>query len=422
MSKIEKKYAFIFVAFLLIYEFSVYIANDMIMPGMIHIVKEFSASDVYIPRSLTAFILGGASLQIFLGPLSDRYGRRKIMLFGVTLFVLSTIANGLVTSINQFMVTRFFQGMGVCYIGVIGYATIQEMFEEKKAVKIISIMTTVSILAPLIGPLSGSIFLEYYNWRGINLIIALFSIISLVGLYFYFPGKNKFKLIKNKEEVNSDKIYENIFKESFKNYSLIIKNKKFMAGVLAFSMIELPLIIWIATSPIVLIRKASLSQFEYGLYQIPIFSCFIIGVVILQKLLKKYTLEKIILLGTLISGVGLFLSMISPIFFAEHFLSIVVPYSIYAIGVGLVSSPIYRLVLFASDVAKGSVAAAFSVVSMIFFGLGTELMGIIYRNQSNILYGLYSFILFVIYYFAIKYFIHSNNVKSEEVVERKVIS
>lgn len=132
MSKIEKKYAFIFVAFLIIYEFSVYIANDMIMPGMIHIVKEFSASDVYIPSSLTAFILGGASLQIFLGPLSDRYGRRKIMLFGVTLFVLATIANGLVNSIQQFMVTRFFQGMGVCYIGVIGYATIQEMFEEKK--------------------------------------------------------------------------------------------------------------------------------------------------------------------------------------------------------------------------------------------------------------------------------------------------
>lgn len=172
MSKSEKKYAFALVAFLLLYEFSVYIANDMIMPGMIQIVKEFSVSDVFIPSSLTAYMLGGASLQIFLGPLSDRYGRRKIMLFGVTVFLLATIANGISGSIDQFMIARFFQGMGVCYIGVIGYATIQEMFEEKKAIKIISMMTTVSILAPLIGPLSGSIYLEHYNWRGINFIIA----------------------------------------------------------------------------------------------------------------------------------------------------------------------------------------------------------------------------------------------------------
>ena len=77
--------------------------------------------------------------------------------------------------------------MGICFIGVIGYAKIQQMFEEKQAVKIISIMTTVSIIAPLIGPLAGSLFLEYYEWRGINLIIASFTLVSLVGLYFYFP-------------------------------------------------------------------------------------------------------------------------------------------------------------------------------------------------------------------------------------------
>lgn len=127
-----KKTEIFFVIFLLLYEFSVYIANDMIMPGMLHIVKEFSVSDSYIPSSLSAFILGGASLQVLLGPLSDRYGRRIVMLMGVTLFVLSNIANGFANSIEVFMISRFFQGMGICFIGVIGYATIQEMFEEKK--------------------------------------------------------------------------------------------------------------------------------------------------------------------------------------------------------------------------------------------------------------------------------------------------
>lgn len=244
----------------------------------------------------------------------------------------------------------------------------------------------------------------------------------MIGLYFYFPNKVKLKLLKNESDIKPLKERQNIFKESFKNYSLIIKNKKFIFGVLAFSCIEVPLLIWIAASPIILIRKANLTQFEYGLFQIPVFGGFILGVLFLQKLLKKYSLEHIIIIGTLVSGFGLILSFISPILFAEHFLTIVISYSIYTIGLGLISSPIYRLVLFSSDVSKGSVAAAFSVITMISFACGTELVGFVYQNQSNILFGLYGMTLFFLYYFSIKYFIHSGKVKVEEAGERKVIS
>jgi MFS transporter, DHA1 family, multidrug/chloramphenicol efflux transport protein len=418
-----KKSTTAFVAFLLLFEFSVYIANDMIMPGMIQIVKEFSVSDKYIPSSLSAFILGGASLQILLGPLSDRYGRRKIMLFGVSFFLLGSTANGLSTSIGQFMLARFFQGMGVCYIGVIGYAAIQEMFEEKKAVKIISIMTTISILAPLLGPLGGSIFLEYYHWRGINVIIAAFALVSLIGLYFYFPDKTQLKIVKNIEYKNNDAVKErkNIFKESIHNYSFIIKNKKFMFGVVAFACIELPLIVWIAISPIVLVRKAGLTQFEYGFYQFPVFGGFIIGVFFLQKLLKSNSLEKIVIKGSVLSGIGLLLSFLLPILFQEHFLSVVIPYSIYAIGLGIISSPIYRLVLFSSSVSKGSVAAAFSLMTMLVFGIGTESMAFIYKNQSNIALGGFGFIIFIIYLASIRFFVNVNQ-NNEVISEEKAVS
>src|SRR3990167_10752542 len=88
---ITHKHALAFAAFLVLYEFLTYIANDMIMPGMLHVVHSFHAPETAVATSLTAYILGGASLQLFLGPISDRYGRRPVMLFGAVFFFLLTL-------------------------------------------------------------------------------------------------------------------------------------------------------------------------------------------------------------------------------------------------------------------------------------------------------------------------------------------
>ena len=127
---ITRKQAMIFACFLVLYEFLTYIANDMIMPGMLGVVKSFNAPEAMVATSLTVYILGGASLQILLGPISDTYGRRPMMLLGAFLFLIFTLLIACSHSMEQFMVARFFQGMGLCFIGVVGYATIQEIFAD----------------------------------------------------------------------------------------------------------------------------------------------------------------------------------------------------------------------------------------------------------------------------------------------------
>ncbi|AHE66658.1 arabinose efflux permease [Legionella oakridgensis ATCC 33761 = DSM 21215] len=83
---ITRRHAFVFAGFLVLYEFLTYIANDMIMPGMIYVVATFHGPESAVATSLTAYMIGGASLQLFLGPISDRYGRRPVMIFGASLF------------------------------------------------------------------------------------------------------------------------------------------------------------------------------------------------------------------------------------------------------------------------------------------------------------------------------------------------
>ena len=105
---ISRKQAFVYAKFLVLYEFLTYIANDMIMPGMIKVVESFHGSESAVATSLTAYVLGGASLQLFLGPLSDRFGRRPVMLFGALLFFIFTLLIASTTTIDQFLIARFF--------------------------------------------------------------------------------------------------------------------------------------------------------------------------------------------------------------------------------------------------------------------------------------------------------------------------
>src|SRR4051794_23461464 len=81
----------IFIVFLVLFEFTVYMANDLIMPGMLNVVHEFNSIDAYIPLSLSLYLLGGMFLQFFMGPISDKVGRRLTMIAGCVFFILCTL-------------------------------------------------------------------------------------------------------------------------------------------------------------------------------------------------------------------------------------------------------------------------------------------------------------------------------------------
>jgi DHA1 family multidrug/chloramphenicol efflux transport protein-like MFS transporter len=95
---------------LVLYEFSTYIANDMIQPGMLAVVEQYQAGIEWVPTSMTAYLAGGMFLQWLLGPLSDRIGRRPVMLTGVVWFVVTCLATLLAQTIEQFTLLRFLQG------------------------------------------------------------------------------------------------------------------------------------------------------------------------------------------------------------------------------------------------------------------------------------------------------------------------
>lgn len=382
---ITRKQALVFACFLVLYEFLTYIANDMIMPGMIKVVESFHGPESAIASSLTAYILGGASLQLFLGPLSDRYGRRPVMICGALLFFICTVLIACSNSIEQFLVARFFQGMGLCFISVIGYATLQEIFAEMDAIRLIAIMANVSTLAPLLGPLLGAAFIHYFNWRLIFVVISLFALLALWGLWRFMPepiGQIK----RDGEQIKPVSLAPRIIAQNYKN---LLLNPAFLFGSIALGLLGLPCVAWIALAPIILVTDAKLSVIQYGLWQIPVFSAAIIGNWFLQKMTRRGTIKKILLQGSLISSLSLILIFVLPGITSNYFIWLMPGLILYFFSLGITGAPLNRFILFSTPVGKGTTSALMSMICMCIQALGIEIANLLYSLHNNRLFGLF---------------------------------
>lgn len=264
--------ALLFPLCLVLYEFSTYIGNDMIQPGMLAVVEQYQAVIDWVPTSMTAYLAGGMFLQWLLGPLSDRIGRRPVMLAGVVWFIITCLAILLAQNIEQFTLLRFLQGISLCFIGAVGYAAIQESFEEAVCIKITALMANVALIAPLLGPLVGAAWIHVLPWEGMFVLFAALAAISFFGLQRAMPE-------------TATRIGEKLsLKELGRDYKLVLKNGRFVAGALALGFVSLPLLAWIAQSPIIIITGEQLSSYEYGLLQVPIFGALIAGNLLLARL------------------------------------------------------------------------------------------------------------------------------------------
>jgi MFS transporter, DHA1 family, multidrug/chloramphenicol efflux transport protein len=382
---ISQRQAFAYATFLVLYEFLTYIANDMIMPGMIKVVESFNGPETAIATSLTAYVLGGASLQLFLGPISDRYGRRPVMLFGALLFFVFTIFIALTSSIEQFLVARYFQGMGLCFIVVIGYATLQEIFTEMDAIRLIAVMANVSITAPLLGPLVGAVFVYYYSWRIIFLVIGVLALVVLWGLWRYMPepvGQTKI----NGEQIKRSSLS---FKTVGANYKNLLLNRSFMLGSIALGTIYMPCLAWIALSPVMLVKKAHLTLIQYGFWQLPVFGAYILGNLVLHRLTHHCTVKTMIVIASTTAGSGLLITYLLPLLVNDNFLWLMPGLIIYFFGSGIIMAPLSRFILFSTPVSKGTASALMGMISMAIQGSGIEIVNYLYASHDNMLFSLY---------------------------------
>ncbi|YCH29088.1 MFS transporter [Erwinia sp. D4-22] len=346
---------------LVLFEFATYIAHDMIQPGMLLVTREFHVGAEWVSTSLTAYLIGGIVLQWLLGPLSDKYGRRPVMLAGVLFFIVCCALMHWVSSIEQFVTLRFLQGISLCFIGAVGYAAIQEAFDEARSVRIMALMANVALLAPLAGPLAGAAFLTVGDWRTMFWLFALIAALALIGLWRAMP------------ETAGDRRVSVSLTHLARSYLALARDRQIMSGSLAIGLVFIPILAWVALSPVILMQDEGLSRMDYALLQLPVFLAMIAGNLTLSRLASRLPIEGPLRFGAWPILAGLGLAALTSLLDNHSYLWLTAGLSLYAYGAGMVNAGLYRLTLFSSNAGKGSVAAMLGMVSIIVFALGIEL-------------------------------------------------
>ena len=160
---------------------------NILVPALPGLVTRLASDTGTVQLTLSLYLLSLAAAQLLLGPLSDRFGRRPVVLAGLTLNVLASLAAIAASSIEALIAARIVQAIGASTGIVIGRAIIRDLYERDRAAAMIGLVTTAMVIAPMVSPLVGGILDTAFGWEAIFIFISLFSTAVLLWALLVLP-------------------------------------------------------------------------------------------------------------------------------------------------------------------------------------------------------------------------------------------
>ncbi len=258
----------------------------MYLPAYKSIAASFSVNSDLMNLSMSTYLLGIAFGQILYGPLSDRFGRKKVLLPGLVIFCIASFGCAFATNFSLFLICRLLQAIGASSASVLCRAIVADSYLAKKRTQVLALISATNIFSPALAPLYGGFITLYFNWRMIFIFIACFSIVMFICT----------KLII-KETLKIPNINALKFSTLKVNLVRILQNRVVAGYILILSMLYLITFSWIMLSPSLLIHYFKITQDAFGYYfMLPAFgSC--LGAFIVAKYSPQFNPQKSIITG-----------------------------------------------------------------------------------------------------------------------------
>jgi DHA1 family bicyclomycin/chloramphenicol resistance-like MFS transporter len=226
---------------------------DMYLPSFAAISRDLEASQAQVQFTLAVFFGGLGLGQAFYGPISDRYGRRRPLCFGVTLFVLAGAACALARSIEGLMAWRFVQSIGGCAGIVIARAVVRDRFDERESARVFSLLMLVMGLAPILAPLIGGQILVLFGWRAIFWTLAGFGLACLTAVVLVLG-----------ESLPSERRTAGGLSDALRVYARLLSDRAFMRFNLSGALAIAGMFAYIFGSPFVFMQIHGVRPDRYG--------------------------------------------------------------------------------------------------------------------------------------------------------------
>lgn len=229
---------------------------DMYLPSFPALEKDLRASSSAVQFSLAAFFIGMALGQALYGPVADRFGRKRPLYVGISLYVLASVGCAMAPNIETLIALRFVQAVGGCAGIVIARAMVRDLFDREASARVFSLLTLVLGVAPILAPLAGGYVLKFFGWRAIFGILVAFGVACLIAaatsLRETLPA-----------EARSQHLHP--IRGALRVYGQLLADRRFNGYAFAGGIAQAGMFAYISGSPFVFIKLYGVPEQTYGL-------------------------------------------------------------------------------------------------------------------------------------------------------------
>ena len=311
----------LFILVLALANASVVVGMGLITPSITIIKADFNLTSDMVQLTLTVFIIAAGIGQLVFGFLSDRYGRRPILLTGSFLFVASSITSVFSPNILFLLIMRFVQGLGAAACMSMARVIINDSFNKTEAAEKLSLITAIMVIFPLISLILGGFIAQTIGWVGTMYVFFIFGLIILTGSV-YNISETKIKKINN---LNFSKI-TNSFLD-------VLKNTKFLNFTFIGSIQTGVFFSSFGFMPYEFARLG-ISPLEFGFWLSFTGIGYFLGNILNRNYASKYGIEALIIFGSFFSFLSYFSMLILNLNAFTHPLYISIPLIVFGLGNG----------------------------------------------------------------------------------------
>lgn len=262
---------------------------DSYLPSLPAISDYFNVSDASTQLTLTIYLLGFSVSQLIYGPLSDRYGRRAIILAGMVIFLIGNGVCAIAASHDLLLLFRFIAGIGAGACGVLNRAIASDCFKGAEFSKAWSYTTTALVLTLIFAPVIGGYIQDAFGWRANFVLASLFVSTVFIIILRFLPET------RQQNETPSLRL-----RVILSTYQQILLSRKFFMSTLCYTLAFSGLIVYFQVSPLLYINVYGLTATQYGWSSMIIAGSYLIGGLLVNKLVNFVEVRKLLLLGTLL--------------------------------------------------------------------------------------------------------------------------
>ena len=295
-----------------------FLATDMYLPAFAAIQADLQTPASAVSASLSLFLAGFAAAQLLWGPLSDRYGRKPVLLIGLTIFALGSLGMLWVENAATLLELRIVQAVGVCAAAVIWQALVTDYYPSQKVNRIFATIMPLVGLSPALAPLLGSWLLVHFSWQAIFATLFAITVVLILPIFWLKPT--------TKARNNS---------QDGLTFTDLLRSKTYRGNVLIYAACSASFFAWLTGSPFIL-SEMGYSPAVIGLSYVPQTIAFLIGGYGCRAALQKWQGKQLLPWLLVLFAVSVIATWAAGFISHVSLVEILIPFCVMAIANGAI--------------------------------------------------------------------------------------